>query len=186
MSSLNEIAHDFVGILDELEAPYAVVGGLAVRIHALPRPTFDVDFTALLPREMLPDLNRVAAERGLIVPQSQASGWFDAVAGLPVVKFQWFVQSQAIDIDVFLAETAFQQKLLERRVRHAVNGWDAWFATAEDLIVLKLIANRPKDRTDVSDILFIQGELDVAYMRTWATHLNVADRLEKALYTVDG
>jgi hypothetical protein len=59
--------------------------------------------------------------------------------------------------------------------------WRDSFVTAEDLILLKLLANRPKDRVDVSDILFIQATLDEAYMRRWAATLGVAVELENAL-----
>ena len=53
--------------------------------------------------------------------------------------------------------------------------------TPEDLILLKLIADRPRDHIDVADILFIQGELDESYMRHWAAELEISDRLAKAL-----
>lgn len=181
MTSLDEVARNFVDLLDRLGAPYALVGGLAVRVHALPRPTFDVDFTVSLSRESLPDLYHQAEHRGLTIPPPQTSGWIVSVAGLPVVKSQWFIDSRAIDIDVFLAETEFQGELLARRQRHGMNGWNAWFATAKDLILLKLLADRPKDRTDISDFLFIQGELDVFYLRHWAVSLGIAERLETAL-----
>jgi len=46
---------------------------------------------------------------------------------------------------------------------------------------LKLLANRPKDRVDVSDILFVQATLDEAYLRRWAAKLGIAVELEDAL-----
>jgi ABC-type multidrug transport system fused ATPase/permease subunit len=51
----------------------------------------------------------------------------------------------------------------------------------EDLILLKLIAARPRDLVDVGDVLFIQGSLDEDYMRCWAARLHVLAELEKAL-----
>jgi len=56
-----------------------------------------------------------------------------------------------------------------------------WIVTAEDLILLKLIANRPQDQIDVSDLLFVQGQLDEPYMRKWAASLEITDRLNTAL-----
>jgi hypothetical protein len=44
-----------------------------------------------------------------------------------------------------------------------------------------LLANRPKDRVDVSDILFVQATLDEAYLRRWAATLGIAVELEDAL-----
>ena len=37
--------HRFVRLFDRLQIHYAIMGGWAVRVYALPRPTFDVDFT---------------------------------------------------------------------------------------------------------------------------------------------
>ena len=181
MKGLDEVTRDFVGLFERMGVPYVVMGGIAVRLHALPRPTFDVDFTAAIARDALPDLYRAAEGIGFTIPAAQAGGWIDTVRGLPVVKFQWFVGSRAIDVDVFLSETPFQNQLLNRRQRIVVEGWEGWFVTAEDLILLKLLANRPKDRVDVSDILFVQGTLDEAYLRRWAATLGIAVELEDAL-----
>jgi len=54
--------------------PYVVMGRIAVRLHALPRPTFDVDFTAAIARGALPELYRAADEIGFTIPAAQASG----------------------------------------------------------------------------------------------------------------
>ena len=71
--------------------------------------------------------------------------------------------------------------MLERRVWRRIDGWEAWFASAEDLILLKLLAGRPKDMLDVADILFIQEDLDTGYLRTQAASLAVGPMLEQAL-----
>ena len=181
MTGLDEAARRFSRLFEQLAAPYAIMGGLAVRIYALPRPTFDVDFTALVSRDALPTLYQAAEQLGLSIPPAQATGWVDEVHGLPVIKFQWFLGDRMIDIDVFLAEKPFQRELLNRRQHRAVDGWDGWFVTAEDLILLKLLANRPKDRADIADILFIQGQLDETYLKSWAEQLGVAGALEQVL-----
>ena len=185
MQGLDEIARQFVRVFETQAIPYALMGGLAVRIHALPRPTFDVDFTILLPRTELPRLHQLVEELGFTMPDAQRGGWLDAVRGLPVIKFQIWGDERAIDVDVFLAETAFQRELLERRQRHPTDGFEAWFVSPEDLILLKLLANRPKDRVDVGDILFIQGSLDRDYMRRWARDLGVEAELNTALQQAD-
>jgi hypothetical protein len=47
------------------------------------------------------------------------------------------------------------------------------------LILFKLLAGRPRDLLDIKDILFMQGQLDEAYMRRWAMPLGVAGQLER-------
>lgn len=109
MTGVDDAARDFAAVFDRLGLPYAIMGGLAVRLHAIPRPTFDVDFTVAVARDALPTVYREAMELGYAVPTAQAAGWVDTVRGLPVVKFQLFVGGRALDVDVFLAETPFQQ-----------------------------------------------------------------------------
>jgi hypothetical protein len=181
MRGLNEATRDFVALLERSGFPYAIMGGMAVRIHALPRPTFDVDFAAAIPREALPELYNAAEKIGFAVPAPQAAGWIDTVRGLPVIKFQWFIGNETIDVDVFLAEPAFLQEVLRRRQRHMVEELDAWFVSPEDLVLLKLLSNRPKDRTDIADIVFIQGRLDEQYLNSWSVPLGIDELVREVL-----
>ncbi len=56
-----------------------------------------------------------------------------------------------------------------------------WLVSAEDLILLKLIASRPRNLIDIADILYVQGELDESYKRAWSGPLGIETQLEKAL-----
>jgi hypothetical protein len=44
MTDLTAVIHELIGLFDRFRLPYAIMGGIAVRAHGLPRPTFDVDF----------------------------------------------------------------------------------------------------------------------------------------------
>jgi hypothetical protein len=181
MKRLDDVARDLVGLFEAQGVPYALMGGLAVRMHALPRPTFDVDFTVLLPRAELPRFYDLFESLGYTVPAVQRTGWIDTVRELPVVKVQFFVADRAIDVDIFLAERPFQHQIIARRQRHQMDGLDAWVVSPEDLVLLKLLAGRPKDLVDVADIMFVQGRLDEEYLRHWASQLGVSEALDEAL-----
>jgi hypothetical protein len=181
VKSLDEVAGEVIALLEREGIPYAIMGGFAVRLYGLPRPTFDVDFTVAIDRDSLPPFYQAAEQLGLTVPAAQSIGWVDDVRGLPVIKLQWYVGDRAIDVDLFLAETAFQQELMRRRVQNRAEGVDGWFVTAEDLILLKLLAGRPKDLVDIGDILLVHGRLDEDYLRQWAKHLGITAELETAL-----
>ena len=71
--------------------------------------------------------------------------------------------------------------LQERRWRILFGNRQLWFVTPEDLILLKLLANRPRDHGDIADVQFVQGQLDEDYMRQWADALKITDRLTTAL-----
>jgi hypothetical protein len=181
MKDVLRALRDAVEVLEELKLPYAVMGGLAVRVWSIPRATWDVDVTVAVVDEDLTRLTHAFEERGYTSPEVYKSGWTDQVGGMPVIKFRWYVPGGDLDVDLFLVETAFQRSLLSRRCKAHTDGIDMWVASAEDLILLKLVASRTRDLVDVADILFMQGQLDEAYLRTWADKLGVLDALEHAL-----
>jgi hypothetical protein len=53
--------------------------------------------------------------------------------------------------------------------------------SAEDLILLKLIAGRTRDRADIDDLLLTRAELDEPYLRRWADTLGVEAKLDEVL-----
>ncbi len=181
MNDLIGTLRTFARLFEDLEIPYAIMGGWAVRVYALPRPTYDVDFTITIDRARLPELYAAAEEAGFTLPEQYRSGWVDSVAGMPLVKFRLHLESRGIDIDIFLAESEYQSELMQRRVQHQVGGEAAWFVTAEDLILLKLIAGRTRDRADIDDLLLARSELDEPYLRHWAEMLGVEKQLDEVL-----
>ena len=76
-----------------------------------------------------------------------------------------------------------------RAVTQPVGGQPVRFATAEDLILHKLFAGRPRDLEDVRGVLARKGgTLDRAYLRHWAREFSaleekrhLADDLERLL-----
>ena len=181
MDELSKAIEDVIGVFDSPGLDYAIMGGSAVRVYGIPRATYDVDFTTALHRDSLPELYRRAQELGYTVPDVYLQGWIDQVGGMPLIKIRLLLDGREIDVDIFLAESPYQVSLLDRRRWAKLNGIDAWLVSPEDLVLLKLLANRPRDVADVGDVFFMQGQLDVGYMREWAPKIGVANRLEQAL-----
>ena len=107
MKGIEDVLRDLTQLFESLSLPYVVMGGFAVRIHALPRPTYDIDFTLSISRDQLPRLYLEFEDRGYVISHPLKSGWIDSVKGMPVMKFQIYQDEHPIDIDVFLAETRF-------------------------------------------------------------------------------
>jgi hypothetical protein len=181
MNPVEGVFHDFVELFERLNVPYAVMGGLAVRAHGIPRPTYDVDLTILVDRGQLSGVIDEIRGLGYDVPEQYDKGWVDKVSGLPFIKAATFIEGRSLVADIFLAETDFLRSLISRRIRDTVNGFEAWLVTPEDLILLKLISNRPRDIADIADVLTMQLSLDDQYLRHWADVLGVRDKLDDLL-----
>jgi len=186
MSNLNQVIREMTGMFDALGIHYVVMGGIAARAYGLPRPTYDLDFTASISRDRLPEVYHAVRNLGYSVSEPYLQGWVDSVGEMPLVKLRLFVEGNGIDVDVFLAESAFQESVVARRRQAIVDGNQVWLVSPEDLILLKLIAYRPRDIGDIGDVLFTQGQLDLTYLRDWAEQLGLLDRLELALRDIEG
>jgi hypothetical protein len=181
MSRIIDALRHAIRVFEERAIEYAVMGGLAVRAHGLPRPTWDVDFTIAVERDGLGDLYDAFEALGYSVSEEYRSGWIDTVAGMPLIKVKMFFGGETLPIDLFLAETPFQKTSLARRVRAEVFGISTWTMSPEDLVLFKLTANRYRDLGDALDILVMQGQLDVPYMRSWAKRFGTTEKLEELL-----
>lgn len=71
-------------------------------------------------------------------------------------------------IDLIVAVVPYQRTAIER-------GRPSRVLTAEDVIIHKLIAGRPRDRDDIRSILAADTELDEAYLAEWCDAWGVAD-----------
>lgn len=181
MKDVYETLLEFIDIFRELDLRYAVMGGLAIRAYSIPRSTWDVDLTLGIDRDDLPRFFEAVESRGYSVPEAYSRGWVDQVAGMPLVKFKTYCASGTVDVDVFIAENDFQMSSLSRSEIMPTEVGPVSIVTPEDLILLKLIANRPRDLIDVADLLFIQGDLDEDYLRLWGKRLGVLAILEDQL-----
>ena len=157
------------------------MGGFAVSHWALPRPTYDVDLAIAADDEALAGLLRAFEDSGFTVDAAFRSGFVDTLAGMRKVGLGSFEEGSVWRVDLFLATTGLVRSALNRRVPTEMEGREVPVISAEDLMLFKLLANRAKDQADVEDLLLVCGELDQAYLKTWAEDLGIADRLERAL-----
>ena len=167
-----------IAVLERLHVPYMIVGGFAVRTWGIPRPTYDADLAIAASEEALTELLRILEEEGFDVPEEHKKGWRDSVAGMGKVKVARFEGTTLWDVDLFLVRGAFLESALARRRAVRFCGREAWFVAPEDLVLLKLIANRRKDQLDVEEILRISVSLDLAYLKEWARRMGISERLE--------
>ena len=58
--SVEDVLFEMVGICESLDLSYVILGGLAVRVHGIPRPTYDVDFGLAVDDRQLSDFFEAA------------------------------------------------------------------------------------------------------------------------------
>ena len=152
---------------------YALIGGQAVNCWAVPRITEDFDFVVLANRDAIIEVE--AALRALEFEYDRRDD-----AGEPSgPDFVRMVSPQTgVIVDLQTAKTDFQEAVVHRAAT-SVSGTRV--ATAEDLVVMKLIAGRSKDNDDIRRLLEFVPALDLDYVRTWARIWDVEARLDGAL-----
>lgn len=147
--------------LDASAIGYMVIGGQAVLVHGEPRLTRDIDVTLAatlndLPRvqaaiedmglDLLVDIDRFARETRLVPCRDPATG---------------------IRVDFLLLHSPYELEALQRTVQVRIGRTDVRFACVEDLLILKVIAGRPRDLDDARSVLLKHPAADLALIRRW-------------------
>lgn len=163
----DDVLATLASVFEQAGLAYALIGGHAVNLWLEPRFTADVDVTVAADPAALARARaglealgyRVNAEHGAELP-----------SGPDFVRFVRDPHDPPIEIQA--AKTSLQHELIARATR------DSGVATAtpEDLILLKLIAHRPKDLADLAGLLALTG-LDWSYVEQRARDWDVMDRL---------
>lgn len=112
-------------LLAELRVPHALIGGLAVGMHGFPRATKDVDF--------------------LVGPEA-----FEMTSPFLVYRPELKDRTQMGVIDLLAVPERYPCLATELRV---VEVGDLHVISPQALVLMKLVANRPQDRADVSRLL---------------------------------
>jgi hypothetical protein len=141
-----------------------------VNVWVEPRFTADVDLTAASSPDEMAHLRRGLIAAGFRVAREHGAA---LASGPDFVRF--VAPDGALLLEVQAAKTPLQRELVERAV---VIPSGLRVATIEDLIVLKLIADRPKDQGDLHALAQLPG-VDWSYVERWAGEWGVSERLER-------
>lgn len=155
-------------IFTEADVPYAVIGAHAVNAWIEPRFTADVDVTAQVDRDQLRALVAALERAGLSIESEHGAA---LPSGPDFVRFA--SPDRLLVVEIQGAKTALQRDVIRRAIPIAN---DVRVATPEDLILLKLIANRPKDRADLAGLVRLP-DLDWSYVDRAAREWDVVELL---------
>ncbi len=157
-----------VAFLESHGYRYALVGGMALSQWGVVRATYDVDIKVLVP-DM--DYSAIRAALRAAFPRR-------AREHLPRESLVIAVEIEGVPVDFLLALPGYEELIIQRAVRRDLGGWTVWICSAEDLIIQKVVAGRPRDWSDVEALLIEQqGRIDEAYIEGWLEQF--AEALEK-------
>jgi hypothetical protein len=151
------------------------MGGLAVAAWRHARATHDVDMLVCVDPPPPDQLLRWAQEVGFRPKR------FPALVEIPPHRFYQLMLTPKgmyldIQVDFLFAETEFLRNAVDRAITSDVPsfGKEIKIVSCEDLIVLKLSADRILDRMDVRYLLEYNREtLDFAYLTRWINRLRL-------------
>ena len=159
MNGLSRAVLDLTGFLESNRIPYMVIGGFANLIWGNPRLTQDVDVTVSVAEAAWPHfVSEVTARyRPTVVEPLE---FVRRTRVLPIVC------EEDVNADLIFAALPFEDQAIARAVAIPLEGGSVRICTAEDLILHKVISDRPRDQEDVEGVLIRQrGKLDLDYLR---------------------
>jgi hypothetical protein len=169
--------------LDELGIDYAIGGSLAAMAYSEPRLTVDID---LMINAGVDDLSRLVDEISrweIYISPLESILETDLPLGLPINIVDGLRGAKA-DIYVAGHKTLDMAAMTRRRKKRIYHNPDveAWFLSAEDVILYKLDYFRQsegasvKHPSDIAKMLRVIGkELDLDYLEKWSAEIGVTD-----------
>ncbi|MGO8838163.1 MAG: hypothetical protein ACLQAH_00975 [Limisphaerales bacterium] len=176
-----ELLVDCLRRLNRLNLTYYLTGSMARNYWGIPRTTHDLDFVLQLP----------PAAVAKIVSAFSPDYFMDEAsvhaAYQPPHQFNAIDTRSALKVDFSLPKpSSYDKEMLRRRLEVKLFGEPAWIATAEDVILHKLVWNRitPSERQlgDAAGVVAVQrATLDEGYLKKWAADLGLAGDLARLL-----
>jgi hypothetical protein len=166
--------------LDRHALPYMVIGGQAVLVHGEPRLTRDIDITVGVGVEGIDRVLAMVADLGLTLLPEDPHAFAVQTMVVPAVDV-----GSGIRVDLILSFTPYEAEAIRRAQDVPIGSGSVRVATAEDLVVLKVFAGRPRDLEDVRMVLVRNPDMDRGYVVRWLTAFAAAAERESGESPLD-
>jgi hypothetical protein len=142
--------------------PYVLIGGIALQQWGEPRFTQDIDVTILVD---LKEEERIV-KKILSVFSPKINNALDFALKHRICLVQ---SKEGHNIDISLGIPGYEEEVIRRaRDCKISKTLVVKICSAEDLIIHKAVAGRPRDLSDIEGIIIRQGKsLDTGYIRRW-------------------
>lgn len=161
---------ELVAAFERHGVQYALIGGLAVGLRSRPRSTRDIDLLVAIPQIKLPTLLADLAAHGFTIDET-------AVITGYVQQHMAAFEFHGVRVDWLKPLVPLYQHVLDTAGPSEGFGRPTRVASAEGLILLKLLADRPRDLADIDEMLAAnKGNLALEWIeREWDTVSSTED-----------
>jgi len=165
MTELVETAVELQSLCEHNDWEFCIIGGLALQFWGEQRLTKDVDLTVLTGVGN----EEIYIDKFLVKFASRIGGAREFALRSRVLLLK---TESGVGVDVSLGAVPFEAGMVARAVyKEYLPGITLKICTAEDLIVLKAFAARPRDWNDIETVLIKQSALDWKYILEQLTPL---------------
>jgi len=156
-------------LINQFDNQGVIIGGIAASLLGKPRLTADLDAVLIINIQDLPRLIATAAQQNIIprIPDVENFAFKNRILLLRH-------QPSATNVDISLGILPFELEMVERSVIVEVSSLKLRLPTPEDLIILKAVANRPKDLEDIQAIAASHPDLDQERVQYWVEQFGEA------------
>ena len=167
---------NFVGeVFSKLNIPYIITGSMASIAYGEPRLTNNIDIVADIRESQIPDLRKYFPSEDFYSDE-EAILWAIRNHG----QFNIIHPTSGLKVDIFIKHNnKFDQSRFQRSKRVSTSeGYEAYFATEEDIIIKKMeyyrVGGSEKHLRDITGILKVSGDkIDREYIEYWAKEFGV-------------
>jgi hypothetical protein len=146
---------DVARVLEGLEQPSAIIGGIAVIAWGYARFTADIDCAIAAPIDELSEVYD-AFESGGFEPREEGALAFARESLVLLLRHK----DTGVEVDVSLAQLSFELAALKAAVLRSYGDVRIRVPGLTDLFIYKLVACRPKDLQDVQSLLALGSKVD--------------------------
>jgi hypothetical protein len=168
-------------ILEPLNKPMAVLGGIALASWGHSRFTQDVDILMAVEDKNINEVVELARNSGMRTKREPPA---ISLGDIQLVQFLFEPPETYLDlqVDLLFASSEYHLQALERRVPAELPSLDVdlMVLSCEDLALLKLLAGRLIDLADTATLLRMNRDtLDLEYLRKWTSQLELDDEMRQ-------
>ncbi len=156
-------------LLDKFPQRGVIIGGIAVTILGEQRYTADVDILVLISNDQVNNFFDASRSAGFTSRVTDLLAFAKQNRVIPLVHTE-----SGLKADFVMGMLPFEKEVVARAKKMVIHNVEITLPTVEDLIIMKAIAHRPKDLSDITGLAKNHEELDLVRIKFWVSQFGEA------------